>query len=121
MKIEMGKVYKTRDGSNVRLLCTDRRHHQYTVMGLIDQKDCDYAAYWTSNGICSASYPSSDSFDLVEVKPRIKREYWVNLYPQEKIVGVYNEKQNADIAAMQGRIACTKIEIECEEGEGLRT
>ena len=119
MKIEMDKKYKTREGNNVRILCTDRNHHQYPVMGLIEQKDGDYVVCWTAYGICSSSHKGFDKWDLIEDKPRVKREYWVNLYPQEKIVGVYNEKQNADIAAMKDRIACTKIEIDCEEGEGL--
>lgn len=117
-KIEMGKTYKTRDGNNVRLLCTDRSHHQYPVMGLIEQKDCDYTAYWTSDGICSASYPSYVNYDLVEVKPRIKRTYWTNLYKANTLC-VYNTKEDAERFARNGRLACVKVEIDCEEGEGL--
>jgi hypothetical protein len=54
---------------------------------------------------------------LVEVKPRIRRECWVNVTPDA--MWVYEDKESADHHHGLGRIACVKITIDCEEGEGL--
>jgi hypothetical protein len=52
------------------------------------------------------------------VKPRIKREVWVNVYPH--CIGDGMEtKELADMKARLDRIACVKLIIDCEEGEGL--
>ncbi len=60
------------------------------------------------------------SYDLVEVKPRIKRTYWVNVFNTPKGVGfLHVTKADADGYRNSPRLACVKIEIDCEEGEGL--
>jgi hypothetical protein len=55
--------------------------------------------------------------DLVEVKPRIQREAWLNVYPN--CVTVYESHVDADKHAAPDRIACVKHVIDCEEGEGI--
>lgn len=61
--------------------------------------------------------------DLVEVKPRIKKTVWVNVYnlptdlPNEIILHPTRDK--ADKCAGEDRIACLKLELDFEEGEGL--
>jgi len=43
---------------------------------------------------------------------------WVNVYPTD--VYAYRDKELADFAASSStRIACVKLTIDCEEGEGL--
>ena len=57
---------------------------------------------------------------LIEVKPRIKREYWVNLYSDRYDSFCHKTRKAADANAISDeRIACVKVSIDCEEGEGL--
>jgi hypothetical protein len=56
-------------------------------------------------------------FDLVEVKPRIKRTVWVNVY-SNGFAG-WLDRKTADANSSFTRLACVKVEIDCEEGEGL--
>ena len=58
------------------------------------------------------------SEDLIEVKPRIQREVWVNVY--DIGCSTYTTKEMANrCAVIDTRLACVKITIDCEEGEGL--
>jgi hypothetical protein len=63
------------------------------------------------------SYPTD--CDLIEVKPRIRREVWVNVYPGPIVCELRYTKADADDDAMRNRIACVRLAIDCEEGEGL--
>jgi hypothetical protein len=63
--------------------------------------------------------------DPVEVKPRIKKTVWVNIYDSGDYF-IWPRRSDADLAAEvtrvnEGvrRIACIKVEIDYEEGEGL--
>lgn len=120
-KIEMSKTYKTRDGKAVRVFCIDRTETgatKFPVVGLITDKDgAKRVASWTAIG--QAWYYGNHPNDLIEVRPRIKREQWVNVYDPHVRSGIYDKKEDADRYGAPGRIACVKIEIDCEEGEGL--
>jgi len=69
---------------------------------------------WLSNG---QHYQANKDFDLVEVKKRIKKTIWVNIDKQTD--DFFDTKEGADEYASQHRVACVKVEIDCEEGEGL--
>ena len=56
--------------------------------------------------------------DLVEVKPRIQRELWLNLYADGS-AAPRQTKAEANWSAQDEILACVKIAIDCEEGEGL--
>jgi hypothetical protein len=67
-------------------------------------------------------------YDLAEEKPRIKRTVWVNVY--KDCISIHSTKDFADVHYRScgradfhdrggGRIACVKVEKDCEEGEGL--
>jgi hypothetical protein len=56
--------------------------------------------------------------DLVEVKPRIKKTVWLNVCDHLDYWYVYLSKEHAD-KFKHGRLACIKVEIDYEEGEGL--
>jgi hypothetical protein len=43
---------------------------------------------------------------------------WLNVYDNE-VISLFVVKEKADSMALEGRIACVKVEIDCEEGEGL--
>lgn len=124
--IDMKKQYRTRDGREVRIYSIDAGG-QYPVHGAIEARSNLWRlASWTNNGIFSAvpaHLATQTEDDLVEVKPRIKRTIWVNVYPESvslKIMSVlWPSKELADNRGMSNRIACVKVEIDVEEGEGL--
>lgn len=112
--IDKSKDYKTRDGREVRIYATDGGGAK-PIHGAVLNNGKWVSHIWTAAGFLQDVACSSD---LIEVRPRIKREVWVNVYPnQEK--GAHRTKESADLNANVGRIACVKLTIDCEEGEGL--
>ena len=65
----------------------------------------------------------SRELEHIEIKPRIKRDVWVNIYrhKDEKVAGqLFYTRELADhYVVFPDRIACIKLTIDCEEGEGL--
>jgi hypothetical protein len=114
MQVEMGKQYRTRGGYEVRLYCVDGGGH-YPVHGALKCSDRWQAASWTASGHYWGDDTHAD--DLIEVKPRIQREVWLNVYPESTCL--HYTRKTADEAAFDLRLACVKITIDCEEGEGL--
>ena len=115
--IDKSKTYRTRDGREVRIYATDGRG-DWPVHGAIKNEDGWCHTSWLSNG----KWQVTDmSVDLIEVKPRIKREVWVNVYPEESGMNTHAHecKKAANDCAGPDRIACVKLTIDCEEGEGL--
>jgi hypothetical protein len=118
--IDINKTYRTRDGREVRIYSVDAGG-QYPVHGAIKVRDDIWKTVsWTKKGTFSAA-PMNNALrtedDLVEVKPRIKRTVWVNIYSEQTLW--HTKKEYADNCAGFDRIACVKVEIDCEEGEGL--
>ena len=112
--IDPKKQYRTRDGREVRI---------YAVDG--DDEMPIHGAVLTSHGWKVNSWQRSgkwldggnDGADLIEVKPRIKRKVWVNVYPGWE--HAYSTKRDAEIGSGQNCIACVEIDIDVEEGHGL--
>ena len=112
--IDPKKQYRTRDGREVRI---------YAVDG--DDEMPIHGAVLTAHGWKVNSWQRSgkwldggnDGADLIEVKPRIKRKVWVNVYPGWE--HAYSTKRDAEISSGQNRIACVEIDIDVEEGHGL--
>lgn len=48
--LDFSKPVQTRDGRPVRILCTDRKHPHYTVIGLIEIDGLDVTKYWIEDG-----------------------------------------------------------------------
>lgn len=117
--IDKNKQYRTRDGREVRIYATDG-YPSLTVHGAIKLEDCWEIVAWRSDGRLGG-YAESDS-DLIEVKPRIKREVWVNVYRHDdgfEFAECYGTRREADHEHGDARIACVRLTIDCEEGEGL--
>ena len=110
--ISMDKKHRTRDGREVRVYAVDGGG-RYPIHGAIKTFNGWINTCWETNGQCVAG-PTGD---LIEVKPRIQREYWVNVYPM--YCSFWEEKEHADSDTSNRRLACVKITIDCEEGEGL--
>ena len=109
--IDINKKYRTRDGREVRIYALDGGGN-YPVHGAFKSDTGWVVRHWPQDGIQSI-FGGSD--DLVEVKPRIKRTVWLALYPLDDVWVV-----SGDCTAVEkGCLACVKVEIDCEEGEGL--
>jgi hypothetical protein len=113
--ISKDKTYRTRDGREVRIYATDGGVGKSMVHGAtLDEAPGWFPRLWYPDG----SHTENGDLDLIEMKPRIKRTVWLNVYDNE-VISLFVVKEKADSMALEGRIACVKVEIDCEEGEGL--
>jgi len=113
--IDKNKQYRTRNGREVRIYATDGGG-LYPVHGAILEGGVWLHETWRRDGVYNADVNELSS--LIEVKPRIQRDAWVNVYA--KAFGSFSAtKAQADEARSEGCLACVKITIDCEEGEGL--
>ena len=114
--IDINKKYRTRDGREVRIYATDGQEdwpiHGATLKSFGWSSEC-----WTKDGSSLTNMPHAD--DLVEVRPRHKRTVWMNMYSEGFISSEHEDKEAADRSAFAGRIACIKVELDFEEGQGL--
>jgi hypothetical protein len=114
----MDKQYRTRDGREVRIYAVDCGG-DYSVHGAFRYDDHWRSMQWTESGSPYVSH-LDDSFKLIEVKPRIQKEMWLNIYGgRQGMTTAFDTKVDCDNLAAPNRIACVKITIDCEEGEGL--
>ncbi len=117
-KVELGKQYKLRNGTEARVYAVDGIG-DYPVHGAVLNEHGWIIRTWREDGRCWMSGHSRDEpYDLIEVRPRIQREVWLNVYKGKLCTG-YPDKEESDRAASYDRIACVKVVIDCEEGEGL--
>ena len=105
----------TRDGRNVRIVCTDRRGlNVKPIAALITIPNGDeiIKTYW-ENGVETQGYEDNpnDLFFAPE-----KHEGWINLYKDDDIVyasmNTFKTKKEAESASCSTRIATVKIEWE---------
>jgi len=118
--IDINKKYRTRDGREVRIYATDGDGDPLTHGAIKDYYRWS-AAVWKNDGkwLWSASSfgEPSQSLDLIEVPPRHKRTVWVTVYPMNRYQ-ISDENIQCDIYPPK-RIACIKVDLDFEEGEGL--
>ena len=115
--IDKSKTYRTRDGREVRIYATDGGG-TYPVHGAFLDEGAWRSYTWTKDGEADLDVNYRKDLDLIEVKPRIRRTVWLNVFG-DHVYGSYT-KEGADIHPyMDSRLACVKVEIDCEEGEGL--
>ena len=111
--INMDKKYRTRDFREVRIYAVDGSSRQ-PIHGSIKLDSGWTATVWNLAGKeCDLLH--NPNLDLIEVKPRYKLSMWVNVYPDNELY----TRRAADHAAGPNRIACIKVELDFEEGEGL--
>ena len=114
--IDPKKIYRTLDGREARVYAVDGRDDE--VHGAVKMVGGWVLCSWNYVGRCN-NLAFGDFFNLIEVKPRIKREVWVNVYPDGVSMPFLTKEAANNYTPMAGRIACVKIVIDCEEGTGL--
>ena len=116
--IDKNKDYLTADGREVRIYTTDG-NGKWPVHGAIKCKNGVWQVrQWTVDGLIGLGRGGNE-LDLVEVKPRNKRTVWFNVYGGDNFPVPHKTRKSADASSIGGRIACLKIELDYEEGEGL--
>jgi hypothetical protein len=106
--IDINKKYRTRDGREVRIYAVDGDEPR-PVHGAHKSQTGWVLSCWKEDGVHVL-----EDYDLIEVKPRIQRTVWLALYPNEG-VGFSPEVS----MVKRDCLARVKVEIDCEEGEGL--
>ena len=110
--IDKNRTYRTRDGREVRIYATDGKY-PFVVQGAVKTEHGEWEQVsWTNGG--NFMLVNGCHNDLVEVRPRHKRTVWVNVYPDEVFTHHHQHVPNR-----KDRIACVKVELDFEEGEGL--
>jgi hypothetical protein len=119
--IDINKKYRTRDGREVRIYATDGNELK-RVHGAFKHT---YSGCWTScDWESSGSHWRDTLLDLIEVRPRHKRTVWLAVYPNGYVEATSKlEWRNGPCinGPHDGEkpIACIKVELDFEEGEGL--
>ena len=114
--INMDKKYRTRDFREVRIYAVDGSSRQ-PIHGSIKLDSGWTATVWNLAGKeCDLLH--NPNLDLIEVKPRHKQTVWLNVYGRPDDVTAYNCRWKANQSVFP-RIACIKVELDFEEGQGL--
>lgn len=105
----------TYDGSDVRVICTNRLDKDYPVVALVRKKNVETIESYTKDGkyINNKIY-NHDLFFAPE-----KKSAWINLYKMNSIISpgprVYDTKEDAESAAGDKSYYISTIKIEWEE------
>ena len=124
--IDKNRIYKTRDGREVRIYATDGNACGQIHGAIKTRSEGWLFHHWKSDG---THWHCSD-LDLIEVRPRHKRTVWLNMYLEAALreikdrlpnecVQIYSSKEVADRWATHDRIACIKVDLDFAEGDGL--
>jgi hypothetical protein len=112
--IDINKTYRTRDNREVRIYATDGVGLKSVHGAYFDVHTQGWAPLaWTDYGSVDA-YKTIQPLDLIEVRPRHKRTVWLHVWNSGTLCAT---EESYYVPA--GRIACIKVELDFEEGEGL--
>jgi len=107
--IDINKKYRTRDGLEVRIYATDGWSAS-PIHGAIKVEGEWRFSCWSTSGI----HHQDRAYDLIEVILRHKRTVWLHVFKNSTVCAT--EEAYYEIT---NRIACIKVELDFEEGEGL--
>jgi hypothetical protein len=115
--IDINKTYRTRDGRGVRIYAVDGGG-MHPVHGSIKTSDGWRSFTWPSDGRIACD---ENCGDLIEVKPRIQKTVWLSFWSNNYIEATREKPEWRKMRSRNGDLpyACVKVEIDCEEGEGL--
>lgn len=114
--IDINKKYRTRACAEVRIYAVDV-DGAWPVHGAFKSPAGWVVSCWRQDG---TQLDFGGHYDLVELKPRIKRTVWVSIWRNNYIEASNRpEWRNGPLGCGEAPVACVKVEIDCEEGEGL--
>ena len=115
--IDIKKQYRTRDGREVRIYATDGGGRN-PIHGSVKDEDGWIFQVWPKSGRYFEDDDEDYRIDLIEVRPRHKRTVWMNIYGLTSFTSHISREQAED-EQDTNRIACIKVELDFEEGQGL--
>ena len=85
----------TRDGRNVRIICTDRKSEEQPIVALVSSltEDSEYVGTYRKDGIWSTSGYASE-LDLFFAPE--KHEGWANIYGKFLAGSIFSTKEEAE-------------------------
>lgn len=116
MTVSINKKYTTRSGLPVRILATDLQNPHVQVVATIMRDGIECVNSFTKEGKYYSCGTESHA-DLIEVKPRITCDLWVNVYAD--YAHSFPNREEANNYSRNDRLACVKVTIDVEEGEGI--
>jgi hypothetical protein len=113
--IDINKQYRTRDGREVRIYATDGAMPRPVHGAVKSSYDSTWHSFqWHEDGRLVHNILAVDLSDLIEVRPRHKRTVWLHVFKNGSVCAT-----EETYYVVSGRIACIKVELDFEEGEGL--
>lgn len=104
----------TRDGHDVRIVCTDCKNYEYPTVALVTCDDNEFVVNCTKEGKCHT--PNKYKYDLFFASE--KKEGWINLFKINSTITtgeVYNTKEEAKSAVVGSSIYISTVKVEWEE------
>lgn len=112
---DITKPFRTRDGREARVFISDSENAEYPFIGAVHKLSGWHSTSWTRQGEYLSGCNSG--YNLVNTLPRHKRTLWMNVYEYGQTA--WNDRCLADQQCSSARLACLKLELDFEEGEGL--
>jgi len=117
MKVSIDKQYRTRDGSIVRILCTDGPDAEKSVIGFIGNNL--NVTNWGLNGqYIYSDIPTQSSNDLVEVPKIFKVDCILSIYANGDCI-IDGPQWLFEEDIQYNKVANIFIDCTVSEGEGL--
>ena len=106
----------TRDGHDVRIVCTDCKNYEYPTVALVTCDDNEFVVNCTKEGKCHTS--NKYKYDLFFASK--KKEGWINIYLDVENSSyvetcIYKSKEEAEESGKKWSRYITTIKIEWEE------
>lgn len=108
MNIELGKVYETRSGRTVRIVCVDAKNRDYPVVGLVMFEDGNEISqtfgsdgtYWIDR--------NNNAYDLV--REHIPVTYrWANVYEDTEVGNFNKTEKETRLDRLEGCVGVIKL------------
>lgn len=106
----------TRDGHDVRIVCTDCKNYEYPIVALVTCDDDEFVVNCTKEGKCHTS--NKYKYDLFFASE--KKEGWVNIYLDAENSSyvetyIYKSKEEAEESGKKWSCYITTVKIEWKE------
>ena len=106
----------TRDGHDVRIVCTDCKNYEYPTVALVTYNDDEFVVNCTKEG----KYHTSNKYKYDLFFAPEKKEGWVNIYLDVENSSyvetcIYKSKEEAEESGKKWSRYITTVKIEWEE------
>jgi hypothetical protein len=114
--VDWSKPIQTRAGRKARLLGEIIGRDDPFAVAVMTEDGREDVLYYFASGKFYVNATCVN--DIINAPERIERDVWLNVYESGGITP-WADKDTADTHALEGRIACVRVQIDCEKGEGL--